>query len=124
MPAGVPWWVCSSCYHGGYARLATMVGVTVPRTMVGVTVPRTMVGVVPPAHGGCSTSCPWWVMYLLYMHPGTMVGWYSSCIYTTLPPWVYHQSPMVRCCIRCHRYGGVEDALGSVLKKPLGESLF
>ena len=65
-----------------------------------------MVGIVLPVY---MPGYLWWVYSLPYHGAPTT-------------PWVYHSPTLVRCCIRCHRSGNSDEALGSVSQKPMGES--
>ena len=52
----------------------------------------TMVGVLPPYHGGCTTSLPWWVYY----YPVYMPPYYTTLGTTPLYPPV-HMVPSATC---------------------------
>jgi len=82
-PAVVPWWVCPACYHGGYVRHATLVGmygmlpwwVCTPRyaprwVCTPLYAPRWVYSFLPCYPGGYTppyhtTRYPWWVYTLL-----------------------------------------------------------
>jgi len=59
----------------GITHLRTMVGVCTLGTLVGVCTLGTLVGILPPAHGGYTPPCPWWVYTLPLLYtPCTTLG--------------------------------------------------